>query len=854
MKSISFVLFFLLLPMATAWALVFPADTPAGEIAGGKFTQYFQNAVNNPCPANSYVVGFSWGTTTYMRPDCVVVSIPSMSATGIIGGTQGYITKFGTWGNWLYNSELFSTGGNIGIGTTSPTAKFQVSGNVTITNGYLDYRPNGIACANGEYLSYSAFLARWQCTRVVIPSLTATGITGGTEWYITKFGTGGNGLYNSELFSTGGNIGIGTTTPTAKFQVSGNTYITNGYLDYRPNGIACASGEILAYNLASARWQCASPSASSLSSTGITGGTEWYITKFGTWGTGIYSSELFSTGGNIGIGTTTPTAKFQVSGNTYITNGYLDYRPNGVRCSDTQILSYNSGSSRWQCSSYSPGVTGTGTPNSMAKWTLSGTTLVLTWSSEVFETWGYVGIGTNTPTAQLSIDSWVSGISGLRLTSLPVTTPLSATSKPLGITSSGDVVLTSAGNISVYTSSSSQATQDLINYRLPLSYNQYFISGQQQTFTTTDVSAFPQYAPNIALSTSSNSVCNGVGAWVSASCVQSPWANFSSSAYNINTTWASYAYQLVMSDRVDTPLFFRGGRLKNWNSTMSCTSTSTCNLTGGIWNSDGSRVAGWFAVLSVPANRTDYFYVNPGVDVNNNIIAGGGNIGIGTATPMNRVDVYETTSTWRVMRLKRGTQGSDGSMINAYGSPYLLVGWNEYRTNSLQTIGFGYNNSASAFQPAEIGFLTTNTSGNTLWDIVFANRNGTSNVAPTEVMRITSAGNVGIAQNTPGATLDVGGDFKLGANGTVMTDIIKAAVVSNVSSISASSNLNVTMNVPNAQITGAVTVSPGTALANGLVIAWAHVSSANTVEIGFRNTTASPIDPPSMTYYLTVIN
>lgn len=78
---------------------------------------------------------------------------------------------------------------------------------------------------------------------------------------------------------------------------------------------------------------------------------------------------------------------------------------------------------------------------------------------------------------------------------------------------------------------------------------------------------------------------------------------------------------------------------------MSCTSTSTCNLTGGIWNSDGSRVAGWFAVLSVPANRTDYFYVNPGVDVNNNIIAGGGNIGIGTATPMNRVDVYETTST-----------------------------------------------------------------------------------------------------------------------------------------------------------------------------------------------------------------
>lgn len=273
---------------------------------------------------------------------------------------------------------------------------------MTITNGYLDYRPNGIACANGEYLSYSAFLARWQCTTVVIPTLTATGIIGGTEGYVTKFGTGGNGLYNSELFSTGGNIGIGTTTPSAKFQVSGNTYITNGYLDYRPNGSACANGEILAYNLASARWQC---STASISATGITGGTEGYLTKFGTGGTGIYISELYSTGGNIGIGTTSPTAKFQVSGNTYITNGYLDYRPNGVRCSDTQILSYNSGSSRWQCSSYSPGVTGTGTTNAMAKWTLSGSTLVLTGSSEVFETGGFVGIGTNAPTAQLSIDS-----------------------------------------------------------------------------------------------------------------------------------------------------------------------------------------------------------------------------------------------------------------------------------------------------------------------------------------------------------------------------------------------------------------------------------------------------------------
>ena len=35
---------------------------------------------------------------------------------------------------------------------------------------------------------------------------TATGITGGTANYITKFGTGGNGLYASQIYDNGTNI------------------------------------------------------------------------------------------------------------------------------------------------------------------------------------------------------------------------------------------------------------------------------------------------------------------------------------------------------------------------------------------------------------------------------------------------------------------------------------------------------------------------------------------------------------------------------------------------------------------------------------------------------------------------
>lgn len=70
---------------------------------------------------------------------------------------------------------------------------------------------------------------------------------------------------------------------------------------------------------------------------------------------------------------------------------------------------------------------------------------------------------------------------------------------------------------------------------------------------------------------------------------------------------------------------------------------------------------------------------------------------------------------------------------------------------SLQTIGFGYSSFGGVvrYAPAEIGFITTSITGNTQGDIVFANRNGTTNVAPTEVVRITSTGAMGIGTATP---------------------------------------------------------------------------------------------------------
>ena len=76
---------------------------------------------------------------------------------------------------------------------------------------------------------------------------------------------------------------------------------------------------------------------------------------------------------------------------------------------------------------------------------------------------------------------------------------------------------------------------------------------------------------------------------------------------------------------------------------------------------------------------------------------------------------------------------------------------------NLAQIAFGYDNSQaySTQPPAIIGYINTSATGFTHGDIFFATKSGTTNVAPTEAMRITSAGDVGIGTTTPGGQLDI---------------------------------------------------------------------------------------------------
>jgi hypothetical protein len=109
------------------------------------------------------------------------------------------------------------------------------------------------------------------------------------------------------------------------------------------------------------------------------------------------------------------------------------------------------------------------------------------------------------------------------------------------------------------------------------------------------------------------------------------------------------------------------------------------------------------------------------------------------------------------------------STLGATADLGLLIS-NDGSAGKLAQIGFGYSESRSA---AVIGGVISNGGGATTSDLFFATRSTTTGSdAPTERMRITSAGNVGIGTTSPSAPLTVAGNISLGNRASSGTSYI----------------------------------------------------------------------------------
>jgi hypothetical protein len=226
---------------------------------------------------------------------------------------------------------------------------------------------------------------------------------------------------------------------------------------------------------------------------------------------------------------------------------------------------------------------------------------------------------------------------------------------------------------------------------------------------------------------------------------------------------------------------------------------------------------------------------------------------------------------------------SFGRDLSVTGSDTALVVGLQGRNvaNTAPTDGqvLQWNNTLTQWQP---GTIAGGGSGNTLdaaYDQGGAGSGRTISVtdgavqltgtnAADETIEITNSGNGGVAYlNNTGTgntllvesngdttlTVQTDGKVKIGKNGTGLVNIIKATVNKDLPQIDAGKSIQEFFTVTNAEVGSTVMISPANSLGEFVIIAFARVSSANTVEVRFRNFDIGNIDFTAMNFYITVI-
>jgi hypothetical protein len=271
------------------------------------------------------------GTTTVPEKLTITGGGLSLRATGL---TSKYIIDT----NWsasagdffsIKNSAaassqlLISSSGNVGISTTSPSAKMHIDGGAGIVLNVSGGRISGLN---------------------LMPLLSTDAVPLGylqANYFPTSSSLWAGSLAGNIWSANSGNVGIGTTTPAAKLHVFGNQMVGDGSQNSLLTGssfqIQKNSGNATAISL----WQ--NGVASSIIGHKASDSNLYITNNYSNPGLGssAYSITLNSNG-SVGIGTTSPIQKLSVVGNIYGTGAIFGSNPTyPTSINDTGIVFNN---------------------------------------------------------------------------------------------------------------------------------------------------------------------------------------------------------------------------------------------------------------------------------------------------------------------------------------------------------------------------------------------------------------------------------------------------------------------------------------------------------------------------------
>ncbi|MCR4330832.1 MAG: hypothetical protein NUV49_03050, partial [Patescibacteria group bacterium] len=557
-----------------------------------------------------------------------LAKIAGVDSSALFIGLEGTTTPiiFGSQDN---GARMFinNVTGNVGIGTTSPDVRLVVQ----------DTTPEIKLLPSGDVSQYTRL---FHSNYWAGPSTQLISRSGGViRSLLARYGD------DLSIMPEGGNVGIGTTSPYAKLSVSSTAGGTTPLFTVASS--TSGAGTTTAFHI-TAQGNVGIGTAAPSTTLDINGDTTIagnisFINADRSIFTSGYSTKLLldasavvlqsASGGNVGIGTTTPGTLLSL-GNT---------GNDTINISGTATSTFGSGINvRTGCFAVNgvcvggaggggSGTVGSGTTGQLPYYAGSGTTLTAT-SSLFLATSGYVGIGTSTPAQKLTV--------------------------------AGNILLDGTSGQSIYSTRSGGTKQLLLSTNSDGTNNFY---GYGDSLAITAVNGATYFHASDGSGSIMTLLAGKVGIGTT-----SPYAKFSV----VNTTGGT------------TPLFTVASSTSGAGTTTAFHITSQGNVGIGKSNptakldieaTDGNHfqfTQGATAIWNGGAYSDSSFRINESGASVRFLIATGGNVGIGTTSPYAKLSVvgeavarnFTATSTTATSTFAGGLNINSGALLYDYGA------------------------------------------------------------------------------------------------------------------------------------------------------------------------------------------